>query len=52
MTSHINNDATRAFFEENNFFGLDKNDVIFFKRPFMPAVTKTADILDKRVKSP
>ena len=42
MTSHINNDATRAFFEENNFFGLDKNDVIFFKQGLMPAVDKTA----------
>ena len=45
MTSHINNDATRAFFEENNFFGLDKNDVIFFKQGLMPAVDKNGKII-------
>lgn len=45
MTSHINNDATRASFEENNFFGLDKNDVIFFKQGLMPAVDKNGKII-------
>lgn len=38
MTSHINNAATVKFFEENAYFGLDKDDVIFFKQGLMPAV--------------
>lgn len=45
MTSHINNAATVAFFEENNFFGLDKNDVIFFKQGLMPAVDLNGKII-------
>lgn len=45
MTSHINDAATRAFFEENNFFGLDKKDVIFFKQGLMPAVDKNGKII-------
>ena len=45
MTSHINNDATVAFFEENNFFGLKKEDVIFFKQGLMPAVDLQGKII-------
>lgn len=45
MTSHINDAATRAFFEENAFFGLDKNDVIFFKQGLMPAVDANGKII-------
>lgn len=45
MTSHINDAATRAHFEENNFFGLDKNDVIFFKQGRMPAATPDGKII-------
>ena len=45
MTSHINDEATRAHFEENNFFGLDKNDVIFFKQGRMPAATADGKII-------
>ena len=36
MTSRENNDATERFFEENNFFGLSKNDVKFFKQGELP----------------
>ena len=45
MTSHINDAPTRAFFEENNFFGLNKNDVIFFKQGLMPAVDYNGKII-------
>ncbi len=45
MTSHINDAATRAFFEENNFFGLDKKDVLFFRQGLMPAVDKQGKII-------
>ena len=45
MTSHINDAATRAFFEENNFFGLKKEDVIFFKQGLMPAVDTNGKII-------
>lgn len=38
MTSHINDAATRAYFEENSFFGLNRDDVIFFTQGLMPAV--------------
>lgn len=40
MTSQINDSATRKFFEENNYFGLNKDDVIFFSQGLMPAVDK------------
>ena len=45
MTSHINDAATRKFFEENNFFGLKKEDVIFFKQGLMPAVDLNGKII-------
>ncbi len=45
MTSHINDAATRKFFEENNYFGLNKNDVIFFKQGLMPAVDYNGKII-------
>ena len=45
MTSHINNAATVEFFEQNNYFGLDKNDVIFFKQGLMPAVDLNGKII-------
>lgn len=45
MTSHINNRATVEFFEQNNYFGLDKNDVIFFKQGLMPAVDLNGKII-------
>ena len=45
MTSHINNKATVDFFEENNYFGLNKADVIFFKQGLMPAVDLNGKII-------
>lgn len=38
MTSRINHEATVNFFQENQFFGLKEEDVIFFSQGMMPAV--------------
>ena len=45
MTSHTNDAATRKFFEENNYFGLNKSDVLFFVQGQMPAVDKSGKII-------
>jgi UDP-N-acetylglucosamine/UDP-N-acetylgalactosamine diphosphorylase len=45
MTSHLNHEATVAFFEENRHFGLDKARVHFFRQGRMPAVDFTGRIL-------
>jgi UDP-N-acetylglucosamine/UDP-N-acetylgalactosamine diphosphorylase len=38
MTSHQNHAATEAYFAENDFHGLDRNRVHFFRQGRMPAV--------------
>lgn len=38
MTSPATDAETRAYFRENNFFGLAESDVIFFEQGTMPAV--------------
>ncbi len=38
MTSETNDEATRAFFEERDWFGLMPDDVFFFKQDMMPAL--------------
>jgi len=38
MTSEATSGATRAFFEANGCFGLDRDDVYFFQQGDMPAV--------------
>jgi len=38
MTSTVNDRATRDFFEDNNYFGLDKGKVFFFIQGTMPAI--------------
>jgi len=45
MTSDLNDAATRAFFEKNAFFGLGKNQVVFFRQGRMPAVDADGRIL-------
>jgi UDP-N-acetylglucosamine/UDP-N-acetylgalactosamine diphosphorylase len=45
MTSHINHAATEAFFQENTFFGLDREHVHFFRQGRMPAVGFDGKIL-------
>jgi UDP-N-acetylglucosamine/UDP-N-acetylgalactosamine diphosphorylase len=38
MVGESNEIATRAFFDEHDFFGLDRQDVVFFKQRMMPCV--------------
>ncbi len=38
MTSELNDSATRTFFAENNYFGLDRAQVTFFTQGTMPAI--------------
>lgn len=38
MTSMLNNEATTKFFAENDYFGLDKDQVFFFTQGTMPAI--------------
>ena len=38
MTSPATDDDTRAYFEENRFFGLPRSSVVFFQQGTMPAV--------------
>ncbi|UDQ97927.1 UTP--glucose-1-phosphate uridylyltransferase [Lentisphaerota bacterium WC36G] len=38
MTSILNNDATIQHFEENNYFGLDQDSVMFFAQGTMPCI--------------
>ncbi|MEZ6243074.1 MAG: UDPGP type 1 family protein [Phycisphaerales bacterium] len=40
MTSPLNHDATTAFFEAHDHFGLDANDVMFFQQGAMPSFDK------------
>jgi len=37
MTSPVNDALTRAFFEENDYFGLSKDNVMFFPQAMLPA---------------
>lgn len=45
MTSKENNDATVAFFEDNNYFGYDKNYVKFFQQGKLPMCDESGKIL-------
>ena len=45
MTSKENNDQTVAFFEENNYFGYNKNDIVFFKQGKLPMCDENGKIL-------
>lgn len=38
MTSPLNHEQTTSFFESNDFFGLDRDQVMFFSQGTMPAV--------------
>ncbi len=38
MTSPVNDAPTRAFFDTNDYFGLDRNDVMMFPQAMMPAI--------------
>ena len=45
MTSETNDQATRAFFRENDFFGLPEQDVFFFVQGMWPALTPEGKVL-------
>jgi len=45
MTSPRNDAATRAFFVDNDFFGLDADDVFFFQQGWLPTVGTDGKIL-------
>ncbi len=45
MTSHANHEATLAFFENNAFFGMDRESVFFFRQGRMPVVDFDGKIL-------
>ena len=45
MTSELNDKATRDFFTEHEFFGLDPENVHFFTQGFMPAIDYSGKVL-------
>ncbi len=45
MTSDMNDQATREFFENNSYFGLSKTNVMFFKQGTMPAIGNDGKLL-------
>lgn len=45
MTSETNDAATRACFEEHGYFGLDRDDVFFFKQGMWPALDGEGKII-------
>ena len=53
MTSHQNNQATVDFFEEQNYFNLDKNKVKFFKQDELPMLTPDGKMIleDNKIKT-
>jgi UDP-N-acetylglucosamine/UDP-N-acetylgalactosamine diphosphorylase len=45
MTSPVNDVVTRAFFRQNNYFGLEEKDVFFLVQGMMPAVDFNGKIM-------
>ena len=45
MTSEANNEATVRCFEENDYFGLNPDDVFFFTQGMWPGMTKDGKII-------
>ncbi len=45
MTSTENNDETEAFFKEHNYFGYNKDDIMFFKQGNLPLISEDGDLL-------
>ncbi|MDA3923930.1 MAG: UDPGP type 1 family protein [Kiritimatiellae bacterium] len=45
MTSDVNDSATRKHFEENGFFGLNPEDVLFFTQGMWPALDSDGRIM-------
>jgi UDP-N-acetylglucosamine/UDP-N-acetylgalactosamine diphosphorylase len=47
MTSHENHDETVTFFDNFDFFGLDKSSVHFFQQGMLPTITPEGQLLLK-----
>lgn len=47
MTSQANDNETKAIFASNDFFGLPKEDVIFFTQKMLPALDLAGNVLLK-----
>ncbi|OVE77833.1 hypothetical protein BVX99_01590 [bacterium F16] len=45
MTSTSNHNATRTFFEENDFFGMNSDDVMFFQQGELPSFTFDGNLI-------
>jgi UDP-N-acetylglucosamine/UDP-N-acetylgalactosamine diphosphorylase len=45
MTSQTNNDQTKEFFEQNNYFGLRKADVFFLMQEMVPAIDRHGKLI-------
>lgn len=45
MTSQLNHEATLQHFEENNYYGLDKKDVIMFSQNMIPSMDKEGKLI-------
>ena len=45
MTSIINNEQTQTFFEENSYFGLKEENVVFFVQGLMPCFDQAGKVL-------
>ena len=45
MTSRENNEQTTNFFKENNYFGYDKDSIIFFKQDELPMCSEEGKLL-------
>lgn len=45
MTSEANHSSTIKFFEENDYFGLDKKNIIFFKQRMLPQIDENGKLL-------
>lgn len=48
MTSRTNDTATREFFAEHDWFGLNRKDVIFFVQGMLPSITPEGEFIVNR----